>query len=109
MKLYNSREGFTRVWSFVFRLREWAGLEDALFPRRAQFTGRDISPDHRIRPDGIYWRTNLPGNTLLMSTTHLSQESVPGYVAAMRRFKPTLVDGILRAFSSSPGSPVFEP
>jgi phenylacetate-coenzyme A ligase PaaK-like adenylate-forming protein len=93
MKLYNSREGFTRVWSFVFRLREWAGLDDALFPRRVQFTGRDICPDVKIRPDGVYWRTNLPGNALLMSTTHLSKESVPGYVAAMNRFKPSLVDG----------------
>jgi phenylacetate-CoA ligase len=93
MKLYNSIEGFTRVWSFVFRLREWAGLEDALFPRRAQFTGRDISPDEKISAKGIYWRSNLPGNALLMSTTHLSRDSVPGYVSAMKRFKPSLVDG----------------
>lgn len=93
MKLYNSREGFSRVWSFVYRLREWAGLDDAVFPRRVQFTGRDIVPDKEISAGGVYWRKNRPGNALLMSSTHLSRESVPAYVEAMNRFKPSLVDG----------------
>jgi phenylacetate-CoA ligase len=93
IKLYSSRESFSRVWSFVFRLREWADLDDGLFPRRIQFTGRDIVPDKKISARGVYWRTNLPGNALLMSTTHLSQESVPAYVNAMNDFKPELVDG----------------
>ncbi|HMK36208.1 MAG TPA: hypothetical protein VK463_14135 [Desulfomonilaceae bacterium] len=93
MKLFNSREGFTRVWSFVFRLRDWAGVDDAVFPRRAQFTGRDIVPDRKIGKNTVYWRWNLPGNALLMSTTHLSRDSVPAYVETLRRFKPSLVDG----------------
>lgn len=93
MSLYSSRQSFTRTWSFVFRLREWAGIEEPILPRRVQFTGRDIVPDKAIAGRGPYWRTNAPGNALLMSTSHISRESVPAYVEAMKRFRPALVDG----------------
>jgi phenylacetate-CoA ligase len=93
MDLYSSKESFTRIWSFVFRLRSWAGLSDPVFPRRVQFTGRNIVPDKKISDAKVYWRRNVPGNALLMSTTHLSQETVPEYVEAMKRFEPELVDG----------------
>lgn len=93
LDLYSSRESFTRIWSFVFRLRSWAGLTDPIFPRRVQFTGRDIVPDKQIHANGVFWRHNIPGNALLMSTSHLSQETVPAYVAAMRSFGPELIDG----------------
>ncbi len=92
MPLFMSRESFTRSWSFVFRLREWAGMGDPIFPRRVQFTGKDIVPDKKAHKNGVYWRRNFPGNALLMSTTHLTRESVPGYVEAMKRFSPELID-----------------
>ena len=93
MPLYMSRESFTRSWSFVFRLRSWAGVSDPIYPRKVQFTGRDIVPDKRISASGVYWRLNYPGNALLMSTSHLSQESVPSYIEAMRHFEPELIEG----------------
>jgi len=93
MDLFSSRESFTRVWSFVFRLRSWAGLSDPIFPRRIQFTGRNIVPDRKISNSTVFWRRNMPGNALLMSTTHISQKTVPKYVEAMKGFKPELVDG----------------
>jgi phenylacetate-CoA ligase len=93
LPLYSSRESFTRTWSFVFRLREWAGLPEPIIPRRAQFTGRDIAPERKITGKGPYWRMNVPGAALLLSTTHISGESVPAYVDAMKRFGPDLVDG----------------
>ena len=93
LDLFISRESFTRVWSFVFRLRSWAGLSDPIFPRRVQFTGRNIVQDDKITDTTVFWRKNVPGNALLMSTTHLSQETVPRYVEAMKRFEPELIDG----------------
>ncbi|MBM4328966.1 MAG: phenylacetate--CoA ligase family protein [Deltaproteobacteria bacterium] len=93
MELFSSRESFTRSWSFVFRLREWTGLNDPIFPRRAQFTGRNIIPDKRIEIDRAFWRRNFAGNALLMSTTHLSQDTVEAYAEAIGRFSPELVDG----------------
>lgn len=93
MELYSSKASFTRVWSFVCRLRQWAGLEDPVYPRRAQFTGRDIVPDKQIQPDGIFWRRNIPGNALLFSTSHLSLETAPSYANALSAFRPELIDG----------------
>ncbi len=92
MTVYCSRESFTRIWSFVFRLREWAGLEDPIFPKRVQLTGRDIIPAKKIGDTEIYWRRNLPGNAMLMSTSHLSQDTVATYVGAVKRFGPVLID-----------------
>jgi phenylacetate-CoA ligase len=93
LALYSSRESFTRVWSFVFRLRTWAGLSDPVFPRRAQFTGRDIIPPGCTVPDGVYWRRNVPANTLLFSSTHISGATVPHYAWALRTFRPEVVEG----------------
>jgi phenylacetate-CoA ligase len=93
MELFSSRESFTRSWSFVFRLRQWGGLDDTVFPRRVQFTGRDIVPDKAIAADGAFWRRNHAGNALLMSTSHLSIESAAAYVDAINRFGPDLIDG----------------
>ena len=92
MTVYCSKESFTRIWSFVFRLREWAGLKDPIFPKRVQLTGRDIVPARKIGETRIYWRCNLPGKAMLMSTTHLSQETVPAYIEAIKRFTPVLID-----------------
>jgi phenylacetate-CoA ligase len=92
MTVYCSRESFTRIWSFVFRLREWAGLEDPIFPKRVQLTGRDIIPAKKAGAAKTYWRLNFPGNAMLMSTSHLSPETVPAYVEAIKRFEPALID-----------------
>lgn len=85
-----TRESFARRWAFVARLRSWAGLPDPFYPRRAQFTGRDIVPD---KWEEAYWRHNYFGNALLFSTTHISHESAGGYAKAIRDFHPDLVDG----------------
>ncbi len=92
MTVYCSRQSFTRIWSFVFRLREWAGLEDPIFPKRVQLTGRDIIPAKKICDTTKYWRRNLPGNAMLMSTSHLAPETAPTYVEAIKRFAPVLID-----------------
>ncbi len=93
LALWSSRRSFSRIWSFVYRLREWAGLRDPFFPRRVQFTGRDIIPNATAGGGGNYGRYNLPGNALLLSTTHVSRETAAAYAKTMLRFKPELIDG----------------
>jgi phenylacetate-CoA ligase len=93
LRVYTSRDSFTRVWSFVFRLREWAGLSDPIFPRSIHFTGRDIVPNEIMDRNGIFWRRNVPGRSLLMSTSHVAVETVHAYAEAIRRFNPELIDG----------------
>lgn len=91
--LYESQQSFAYRWAFVARLRTWAGLTSPLYPRRAQFTGRNIVPGRQRTSCHIYWRYNYPGNALLFSTTHLTVESVPYYARKLREYKPDLIEG----------------
>ena len=93
IKIYETQESFSKTWGFVVRLRKWAGLSDPMYPRRAQFTGRNIVPLGQNPKTAVYWRRNIPGNTLLFSTTHISPETVPHYAQTLRGFGPELIDG----------------
>ncbi len=93
LRLLETRRSFSERFAFVSRLRHWAGLEEPHLPRRAQFTGRDVVPDSTTREDGVYWRHNLAGNALLCSTTHVDTKTAAGYLRALRRFRPVLLDG----------------
>lgn len=78
----------SRRFAFVARLRFWAGVPNPLRPRRVQFTGRQICQD-----TAPYWRYNVADNALLMSTTNITEESVPLYAQAIATFRPDLMDG----------------
>lgn len=93
LSVYFTREAMSRRWAFVARLRTWAGLHEPIWPKRVQFTGRNIVPDAATTAEGTYWRYNVAGRSLLMSTTHISRDTAAAYAAAMRRFRPQLVDG----------------
>jgi len=64
----------------LWRSRRWAGFE---FGRPyATLMGRLVVPGRRRRPP--FWRVNAPWNQLLLSPIHLSEETAPLYLAAMR-------------------------
>lgn len=93
LSLYETQQSFSKRMAFVARLRIWAGIEEPMLPRRVQFTGRNIVPPNQLASNHVYWRHNLPGRALLVSTTHLTPETVRYYVQAIRRFRPELIDG----------------
>jgi len=93
IRYYASRDDFSRESAFIARLRSWAGLSETIYPRRAQFTGRAIVPPNQPATRHVYWRHNYPGKAILLSTSHISPETVPHYVSAIQRFRPTLIDG----------------
>lgn len=93
LHIFESTETFSRRITFVGRLRTWAGLSEPHYPRRAQFTGRSIVPNGQSPRTRVYWRHNRPGNALLLSTTHLSADTIRDYVRALRQFEPELIDG----------------
>jgi phenylacetate-CoA ligase len=93
LNLYYLPEEFSQEEAIVARLRRWAGLREVFFPKRAQFTGRNIIPPNQGANKPVYWRWNLPGNSLLFSTTHISPETVPYYIKALGKFDPELIDG----------------
>lgn len=78
----------SRRFAFIARLRIWAGLKDAVHPRRAQFTGRMIAQD-----SPPFWRSNSVDNALLFSTVNISEASVSLYADALRSQRPVLMDG----------------
>ncbi len=90
VRTLESRESFSRRWAYVARLREWAGVPDPVHPRRAQFTGQVVVPGDARR---VFWRRNLPGRTLLLSSYHLSGAAAPAYARALVRFRPDVMEG----------------
>ena len=89
MTVYFSKEDVGRRTAFLERCRRWAGVH--IGQPRASFTGRSIIPVRQRKPP--YWRFNQPGNQLLFSTYHLAPENLPGYVEAIVKFKPHIIDG----------------
>lgn len=67
---YATREAFWREWALISRLRYWSRISDPHFPRRAQFTGRDVFGASANQP----YRINLWGNALvLVDDPHLGK------------------------------------
>ena len=64
---FETQQTFSQRWAFIVRLRRWAGLADPFYPKRAQFTGRNIVPPNQNHRVPVYWRWNKPGNSLLFS------------------------------------------
>lgn len=58
--------------------------------KRASFTGRVICEPNQETP--VFWRYNRPMNQLLLSLFHLTEDNIPHYIAALNRFKPTVLD-----------------
>lgn len=90
VRTLESRESFSRRWAYVARLRGWAGVPRPAHPRRAQFTGQVVVPGDHGR---VFWRHNLPGNALVLSSYHLSEATAPAYARALVRFGPDVMEG----------------
>jgi phenylacetate-CoA ligase len=89
MTVYFSKEDVGLRSAFLERCRRWAGVH--IGQKRASFTGRNVVPARQQKPP--YWRYNRPGNQLLFSAYHLAPENLPGYVQALAKFRPKIIDG----------------
>lgn len=98
LHLYDNREGFSRRWAFVARLRHWAGAQDPFYPRLAHFTGKKILPPEKFPTDNVYWRWNKPGNSLILSSYHITPATIPFYIRALKDYQPEIIDGFPSAF-----------
>ena len=87
----NIRCGRTTLqWNYAFfaRLLSWASVPRGA--RVATFAGRTfVRPDQTSPP---FWRSNLAGNALLMSSYHLSPVTVDAYIERLSSFQPLLID-----------------
>lgn len=87
LEIRASRLTIQRNYAFFARLRKWAGIPAGA--RTATFAGRLVVPTARGYP---YWRRNVSMNTLLFSSYHLGERTVPQYALALARFAPMLID-----------------
>ena len=88
IQLFYEPGAVSRQYAYVERYREQAGV--SRFERRAQFTGKLIVPgDHSSR----YWRYDWANRALLLSTVHLTPETIPQYLKALRDFQPAYLSG----------------
>ncbi len=78
-----------RNYAFWMRFRGWFQFKPWL--RRATLSGRVIVPRSQSTPP--YWRFNRVENQLIMSSFHLSDKTIPVYIAQLEIFKPFLIDG----------------
>ncbi|QQS42006.1 MAG: phenylacetate--CoA ligase family protein [Acidobacteriota bacterium] len=87
-----------KEWYALFeaRARRWYGLSRN--DRWAIFGGQLVAPVTRQKPP--YWVWNKGLNQLYMSSYHLSAESAPAYVEALRKYGITYVLGYPSAIES---------
>lgn len=86
--LFYHPSAVSRQYAYVERYREEAGV--SRFERRAQFTGKTIVPGN---PSHCFWRHDWANRALMLSTVHLSFETIPKYLEALRQFQPTYLSG----------------
>ena len=82
-----------REEGFVQRQLRWTGWRPG--QRRAWIRGDIVCADRPL--DGRYWCHDLAGRMLLMSSYHLSENTIGAYVQALERYDPV----VLHAYPSS--------
>ena len=88
LRIYADRGALQRNYAFFERFKSWTGIPPR--PRVATFAGRAIVPSDQKGPP--YWRWNAPARTMLFSTYHLSDATLPDYLSALRKLRPHLID-----------------
>lgn len=98
LNTYESQESFSRRFAFIVRLRYWAGIQNPIYPRRFQFTGRKVVPPGQGKNTHVYWRRNAFQNSMLASVIHINRDTVAHYIEFLKRYQPELMDGYPSSF-----------
>lgn len=92
LSLFYSADMVAMNYAVMDRQYRWAGARLAHDgDRTAVVRGNVIVPLAQKRPP--FWRFNRSLNQLLMSSFHLTPANLTAYFAALREFKPQIVDG----------------
>jgi phenylacetate-CoA ligase len=76
-----------REEGFVYRQLRWIGYRHG--QRRAWIRGDLVCPDQPR--DGRYWCRDWIGNMLMMSSYHLSNDTIGRYIEELERFDPVVI------------------
>lgn len=91
MDFYFTDESFKFRYATVERFRRWADVK--IGDKRASFTGSLIVPPNQSLKKKRFCRYNRPGNQLLLSIFHMSDENLRYYVDTLKSFQPVIFDG----------------
>lgn len=87
LTIVQSLGNMVREEGFVYRQLRWIGWRP--MQRRAWIRGDIVCAD---RPqDGRYWCRDWVGNMLMMSSYHLSNDTIGAYIAALEAFEPVVI------------------
>lgn len=89
LKMYVSRNCFEREYAYRWMHYSWGGMQ--LGERFATVAGHPVVPIDQKKPP--YWRYNKAENQLIFSSQHMSQDALPYYADALRRFQPSIIYG----------------
>lgn len=84
LRFLTTKTGVQEQWAIWWRYRRWHGI--GLDTWCACFAGRSVVS--AMRRDGPYWRYNYPLRQILFSGYHISQATLPMYLAELRRQRP---------------------
>jgi phenylacetate-CoA ligase len=87
LTIVQSLGNLVREEGFVYRQLRWIGWRFG--QRRAWIRGDIVCPDHPT--DGRYWCRDWVGNMLMMSSYHLSNDTLGRYVDELERFDPVVI------------------
>jgi len=82
--------------AFQRRLAGWAKYRPGM--KKIWLRGDLIVPVAQSQPP--YWRENRAENQLMMSSYHISEETLPEYIRAIKNFSPQLIDAFPSAIYS---------
>lgn len=87
LRIVQSIGTMVREEGFIYRQLRWIGYCHG--QRRAWIRGDIVCPE---RPrDGRYWCRDWVGNLLMMSSYHLSNDTIGAYIDALERFDPVVI------------------
>lgn len=87
LTIVQSLGNMVREEGFVYRQLRWIGWRPG--QPRAWIRGDIVCADQP--KDGRYWCRDWVGNMLMMSSYHLSNETIGAYVAALEAFDPVVI------------------
>jgi phenylacetate-CoA ligase len=87
LTIVQSLGNMVREEGFVYRQLRWIGWRHG--QPRAWIRGDIVCADHPR--DGRYWCRDWVGNMLMMSSYHLSNDTIGAYIDALERFEPVVI------------------
>lgn len=86
---HSSLEDFRERMAFLERQYNWAGVSSRA--KKVTLTGNLIVP--RTQVDPPFYRYNLPGRQLVMSSYHLREVNAAAYAHALSGYRPEFLEG----------------